>query len=54
MTSAFEFMLGGNAKCFYAERDLSSRQSVIDADNDQGDNSIRPIIRDGKFVLELK
>lgn len=29
-------------------------KSVIDADNDQGDNSIRQNIRDGKFVLELK
>lgn len=29
-------------------------KSVIDADNDQDDNSIRQNIRDGKFVLELK
>lgn len=29
-------------------------KSVIDADNDQGENSIRQNIRDGKFVLELK
>lgn len=29
-------------------------KSVINADNDQGDNSIRQNIWDGKFVLELE
>lgn len=40
-TSAFELMLGGTAKYVSSRKEIYPvDKSVIDADNDQGDNSI--------------